>query len=207
MSYGDKTKAASLAGSTVEESTISDEMLESVDEFINVNVREEGFGKYEDQEEYYDIKRSDQSELLLKNHPVLSVSSLKDDMRSNSPVTVSSDAYVVDLETGIIQLSPMANVNSENEIAYFTKGFNSVYVKYTYGFETTPETIVQLANLMLAKWAKVLTQQADADGLKSVSIGDYKETYDTGFMSVKSEFDDQISIFLKRAKIKYGRGY
>lgn len=206
--YGDSTKAASLAGVNVTD--ITTEMQDVINNWIKANIKWNGFEESSDVIEYYDIKKSNQDEIILNNFPVISVSEIVDNVHSDAPQTLDSDSYVVDNNTGIIQLIKKANTIPiiNGCLNFFSKGFNSVKVTYKYGYATVPDIIAQIATLMIAKWAKIKDTQADADGtnLKSVRIGDYSETYDLTFMNIKSEFDDILIPMIKRAQEYYADG-
>ncbi len=202
--YGDKTESASLAGVAI--GNITDAMEDQINNWIDVKIRPKGFVQLS-ATEYYDIRKDGQNELILKNFPVISVTTLTNEARATTPKVVDSTNFVCDLDSGIIQLDGAnAQNNAENIIDAFAKGFNSVKVEYTYGYTAVPSDIENLATLLMAKWVKIRDEQGTSDGLKSVSAGDYKETFDLQFMGVKSEYDEMITDFLKLAKAKYSRG-
>lgn len=206
--YGNIERIVELLGTGFAESDVTVAIQNVITNWIDEHVYEAGFGENISADEYYDIKNDNQTELMLKNFPVISISSIINDSQSDSAVTVNSDSYVVDNDTGIVQLiTAVISAVDDTYINSFTKGFNSVRVQYEYGFGDVPEVIRQLANLLTAKWIKTKDVQAQADGLKSVSIGDYKETFDSNFTSVKSEYDDMITSLLNKAKSKYAKGY
>jgi len=73
-----------------------------------------------------------------------------------------------------------------------------------------PDIIVKLATLMLAKWAKIKGIQADGgdlEGIKSVRIGNYTETYDLTFLNIRSEFDTMLDPMIKRVQAYYADGF
>lgn len=198
--YGDAAKAETLAG--VSTGDVTDEMQEAINDWIDANIRSTGFGESELVEQYYDIKKIGQNELILKNFPVTELSEIIEGTNTQiSDTLVENTDFVLDNDTGIIQL--LCN-------KAFRKGFNIVKVKYKYGFTSVPQLIIQIATLMAAKWAKLRSQTIPVgDGgevVKSVRIGDYSESYDLGFMTVKSEFDDMLSPMIKSAKEIYADG-
>ncbi len=203
--YGSVTDAASLAG--VDVADITDAMQTAINNWIKTNIKEDGFETTSDLTEYYDVGRSDQKQLVLNHHPIISIASLIDDFRNNGGTLLDASGYVIDLITGILQLDPANVTTGKNAIYYFTKGFNTVQIIYTFGYVTVPDIISNIATLMAAKWAKIKAQQAEADGLKSIQIGDYKEAYDLTFMNIKSEFDGELIPSIKRAKALYAKGY
>lgn len=208
--YGDVDKIIDIVGSEFTSDDITEGMKDVINSYIDSEINEDGFDVSIDADEYYDIKKDYQTELLLKHFPVISVSSITDDVHATTPTTVNSEAYTVDKDTGIIQLITAyksLNGTESDFINAFTKGFNSVRVQYKYGFKEVPDIIVQLANLLTSKWLKIQSKQSDADGLKSVSIADYKETYDTSFVAINSEYDGMIKKMINKAKGLYAKGY
>lgn len=197
--YGDAAKAAELGG--VEASAITDALKEAVNTVIDSEIRTEGFGKKE-VTEYYDIRDNNKSELMLKKFPVIENSVEIIDDVDNVSTVLDSTSYRVDLETGIIQLKKI-NVNGTTSIGQFTKGNKTVQVKYEHGFASVPALIAELATLLMAKAAKVKDQNADADGLRSFTAGNYSESRDLAFMNVSSEFDKDIEKIMNKAKILY----
>jgi len=202
--YGDVTKASNLAGVVVTD--ITAEMQETINNWIKANIKWTGFEQSQDVIEYYDIRKSNQDELILNNFPIIGVSELVNDAQSSTPTVLSIDSYVVDKSTGIIQLIKKVNSIVSGCLGEFKKGFNSVKVTYTHGYATVPEIIAQIATLMAAKWAKIKDTQAEGDGLKAVRIGDYSETFDLSFMNIKSEYDEILLPMIKRAQEYYANG-
>ena len=202
--YGDVTEAASLAG--LDSSKITTAMQQVVDDYIDAEINKDSFKEITGQVDYYDIERTGQSWLILKHMPVISISSVIDNQRANNPVTLATDSYVVDLESDIIQLDAVNSNDYTNAQDYFTFGKQSVKVTYDYGYEFVPDIIQSFANLLIAKWAEFADQQSTLDGLKSVQIGDYKESFDNSMKNVSVKYDSQISGLLNRAKAIYGRG-
>jgi len=198
--YGDKDKASKLADVSV--GFVTDEMQEVINEWINANIKSSGFVESDEIEEYYDIKKYGQNELILKNFPVTELIEIINGFGDSQLETlVLNTDYVVDDDTGIIQLLGYKK---------FIKGFNSVKVKYKYGYTVVPPIIVQIATLMAAKWASIWASDIPVgeggEVIKSVKMGDYSESYDLGFMSVKSEFDELLNPLIKRAQEYYAVG-
>lgn len=198
--YGDTTKAENLAGTPT--GSVTDEMQEAINEWINANIKRTGFEESELVEEHYDIKKYGQNELILKNFPVTELEEITNGVHSDdAEILVLDEDYVADFDTGIVQL-----------LGYnkFVQGFNSVKVKYKYGYTEVPPLIAQIATLMAAKWAKIKSATIpvgeDDEVLRSVRIGDYSESYDLGFMTVKSEYDDVLNPMIKKAQEYYAVG-
>lgn len=206
--YSDKTKAINLAG--VGADVIIDEMQEMIDSWIDTTIKWDGFGNSVSITEYYNVDKMLQSEIVLKHFPVASISEVIDNAQGDSPRTLSVDSYTFDSESGILQLKNYVDEYDDGTYAvhYFTKGKSAVKVTYIYGFTTVPDVITKLATFLLAKWAKIKNIQASADveNLKSIRIGDYSESYDLGFMNVKSEFDSIIEPMIKRVQAYYSDG-
>jgi hypothetical protein len=206
--YGDIDKIVELAKGSVTSDDVTDSIQNYINSWIDENIYDAGFGEAQNASEFYDIKNDDQTELILRNFPVISLTSLSDNYQSDDAVLVNSDCYVVDNDSGILQLVTAYKTISGNDvISYFTKGINSIQVIYTYGYRNVPNIIKSIANLMTARWLQIEEQQASADGLKSVSIGDYKESFDSTFINVKSRFDDSLNSMLLKAKGKFAKGY
>ncbi len=209
--YGDVDKVVELASDPdITAESISEEMETVVDNWIDTNIKPTGFLNISNADEYYDIKRTDQTELVLKHFPIVTLTELINDANSSSPITLDSSSYYVDSESGIIQLLNNITTSSvsyyNNYVGYFSKGNRTVRVKYTYGYSDVPEIIQTIANLMLAKWAKIQLQQSDADGMKSVRIGNYSETKDVEFVNIDSEFDSILMPLIKSAQETYAIG-
>ena len=202
--YGDEAEAAVLAGAGVDVADLTEEMQKSVNRWINAKLKMEGFVVSDEVTEYHSVDESGITELMLENCPVVALV-LTDDANATIPVVVNASAYYIDLNTGIIQLLINKALTGSDIITEFVVGVNSVKVVYTYGYESIPSDIIQLATLVLAKWGKINNQQTDADGLKSVKIGDYTEAYDLNFLNINSEFDEQIKGILEYAIEKYGK--
>jgi len=191
--YGSAEKAADLAG--VDETEITDEMIEAINSVIDSEIRTEGFTKKE-VTEYYDINDNNKKQLMLKKYPVIiNTLEITDNCDDESSGIVDSDNYKIDLETGIVQF--------KSTVAALTKGFKTVKAKYSHGFDTVPAIIIELATLLMAKYAKVKDQNGDADGLASFSAGNYNERRDLQFLNVNSEFDSMIKKLTDKAKILY----
>ncbi len=204
--YGDEAEAASIAGDDVDVADLTEEMQKTVNRWIDSKLKINGFNQSGEVTEYYTIDDTGIIELMLDNCPVVdSTLTLFDDANNNSPTTVNGSCYYLDLATGIIQLLINKSLTGSDIITEFTKGINSVKVVYEYGYETVPDDIVVLATIVLAKWGKLRDQQTEADGLKSVKIGDYTESYDMNFLNINSEFDETIKSLVSYAIEKYGK--
>jgi len=208
--YSDKTKASNLSG--VDETLILDEMQESIDIWINTNIKWTGFLDTESRVEYYDIKKINQTELVLKHFPVVSISEIIDNAKSSDAEILNTLSYTVDNESGVVQLLNIVPTDEDGHytIKYFTPGASSVKISYISGFASVPDIIVKLATLMLAKWAKIKGIQADGgdlEGIKSVRIGNYTETYDLTFLNIRSEFDTMLDPMIKRVQAYYADGF
>lgn len=204
--YGNVGEAADLAGSDVAEGDLIEEMQKTVNRWIDSKLKINGFNQSGEITEYYTMEDSGIIELMLDNCPVIdSTLTLYDDENNDSPTTVSDTCYYLDLTTGIIQLLINKSLTGSDVIVEFTKGINSVKVVYKYGYESIPGDIAVLATTVLAKWGKLKNQQTEADGMKSIKIGDYTESYDMSFLNIKSEFDETIKDLISYAIEKYGK--
>lgn len=205
--YGDASKAAELTGNSEINSTdLTTAPQVQINNFINTSFRPEGFGKGS-ADELYTIKDSKTNTLVLRNMPIIKDSiTLYDDMNSGDPIEVNSDCYVVDNDSGIIQILTDKQLSGENLISYFAKGIKSIRVTYEYGFDVVPDDIIAFANLLGAKWLDINNSQSNMDGLKSYKAADYTETYDILFSGVKSKYDSDINTMFKNLKSIYNRG-
>jgi hypothetical protein len=201
--YGDKSKAESMAGTG--DGSVTQEMQDAVNQWIDTNIKD-GFGLVEDADEYYDIKKLGQTELVLKNFPISEVTELYDLARYNEPVLIDPSNYSVDKDSGILQLIKSNYLMRQGDNAHFSVGTRAVRVKYKYGFNEVPGDIKQIATLMAAKWAKIKSQQTDMDGLKSVKMANYSESYDLEFMNIKSEYDEILGGLINNAIKIYAIG-
>jgi hypothetical protein len=197
--YGDIAKAAELGG--VDEIDITDAMVEIINNYINSEIRTDGFVSTS-AIEYHDINKNSKKELILKKYPIVEDSVEITDNYQNDPVVLDPTTYIVDYETGIVQLKTTFT-NGDNCVTYFAQGIKNVKVEYEHGFAEVPSIIVRLATLLMAKKAKISNQNADADGIKSYTIGNYSQSKDLAFLNVKSEFDSEINSSMKKAKILY----
>jgi hypothetical protein len=205
--YGDVSTAIKLSGLTLESSDVSTELQEIINNWINSEIKFEGFGSPVEAVEYYDINRQYQSELMLKKFPVTDVTELIDGFNSiNKTLMVKDKDFVIDKETGIIQI--IHNNEQYNLFAkkYFSVGHNSVKVTYKYGFESVPDLIKSIASLALAKQLKIGSYSNDTGNIKSIKIGNWGESYDTDMGNIKQEYDDKIKSMIIKAKQQFG-GY
>jgi hypothetical protein len=87
--------------------------------------------------EKHDITENIQSELLLRNFPVSSVTSLK----VNDSTTPTSD-YYIDSDVGVIRLSTLGS--------FFPVGRQSIEVEYVCGYSSVPHDLSYAASLLAA---------------------------------------------------------
>lgn len=172
--YGSAQKAADLAGVDLAEAT--EEKQDLVNSYIDVVIRSSGFGSHDVDGEYYDIYKTRQNNITLENSPVIGITTVHDEANSDDPVLIDSDGYVCDLDTGILQLITTKTVTG-NGIDYFTKGYNTVKVVYSYGFSSVPSNIQQFATLLLARFLKMEVMMESHGIIKSIRIGNYSESY------------------------------
>lgn len=202
MSYATKAEVASI--SQVDETTyVTEHLLDWVDNYINSHFNRSDFGTVSEETEKHSIENSYEDSIMVEYCPINSVTELKDNIRGFSPFTFNALNYVVDSDAGIIYL----DINNTSEAigvtqrSYFTKGRNSVEVTYTHGWDTVPDEIRELANLVTAKMARIayLEEQANPGAIKKISMGDYSEErfYDSKFNSVKTKYDYFIGNMLK----------
>lgn len=205
--YGNVDDAVEMSG--CEEDLLTNQSIHKViNMWIDKKIRKEGFAVVPDYEEYFNVDDSRVNILMLTNIPVITDSLvLTDNAQDDVPTVVDSECYILDMETGIIQLLSDKSFSSANSISYFTKGIKSVKAKYNYGYVSVPDDVSLFATLLLAKWGKVKTMgNSNADGLKQEKTADYTRTFDLNFMSVSSEYDDQIKDLFHGLKVVYNKG-
>ena len=86
--------------------------------------------------EAYDIEMTNETEIVLRNFPVSSVSAVV-----SSGSTLATNAYYVENNTGAIRLI------SQGE--YFPQGNQTVKVSYTYGFADVPADLSHAATIIV----------------------------------------------------------
>lgn len=206
--YGSTSEAASLSG--VLEANLTAAMQKQINSWIENRIYNgDTFEEHDVTDEFYDIGDPPPGDtlvrqLILRNIPIISITSITDDARGSSPTVVNSGAYVLDMngESGIVRLETK-NVTGTDVIDGFTRGVHAVKVTYKWGFTTPPTKIAELATLLLAKWGEVNEQQSEADGLKEVKAGDYTEKYDLTFLNVRTKYDAEIKMLFNELKAKY----
>lgn len=197
--YGSKTEAAALAG--VDETEITEAKENQINSYIDTILRFEGFDS-NTATEYYDILKDNQNELVLKNFPIISITSLTNEASSDDPKEIDNDSFVTDNESGILQLINTKTV-SGNAISYFAKGFNTVKVVYEYGYNSVPNDIEKFATLLMARYLEMENILSDAGVLKSIKIGNYSETYNT---SEQTQWDKPLMMMERNLIAKYAVG-
>lgn len=206
--YGDDSDALQLCPGCTQDN-ITDTMRMTIKEWIDNNLRPENSGGFEESEsitEYHDIKKENTKSIISKKFPIIQVISITDNAQdSNNNTELNSGNYLIDYETGIIQLLQYSLAGT-SWIYKFTVGAGSVKLVYKHGFTTVPSIISKIGTLMMAKWIKISDSQVDADGLKSVKIGNYSESYDLQFLGIKSEFDSELNSLINKAKRMYANG-
>lgn len=121
--------------------------------------------------EYYDGDAT--NELLLNNYPVVSITSIHDDLDRafGSDKLIAATDYVFDSNenenVGFVRLFKTQSV--------FQTGVQNVKVVYVAGYTTAPED-AQLACAMLVAW---LLNRAGTEGQTAASLGGKSETYES----------------------------
>lgn len=198
--YGNASSAQNMAGGLA----ISTETQNVVNEIIDTNIREWGFEK-ENYVEYFDVPDNFDEMLILSRYPVISSESdisITNNVNGESPIAVDENCIRIDKLSGIVRIIPTTQT-SNNIITKFTKGVQSVKAEYEYGYSTVPSDIAELANLLAARWAKIGDQQSNADGLKSLKIADYTESFDIKFNGISVEFDENTKLLFNSCIRKY----
>lgn len=134
--------------------------------------------------EYYDGPESpDQSELILNQFPIISVTSIHDDLDRgfSSTYLIDSGDYVIYKERGVVKLF-------RNEAA-FQKGIQNIKIVYVAGYSTIPGDLVDA----LIQMIEFMFNRARTAGFQSQALGGKSETYD----------NDQIPAMVKRTLSSY----
>lgn len=173
--YGDKNNSCLLAGVNILLAT--EEKILMINSYIDTEIKLGGFISYT-ADEYYDFYIKNQNELVLKKFPVIEITELYTKANTDSPLLIDSNSYVVDLDSGILQLINTKTVTG-NGISIFPLGFNSIRVKYTHGFSSIPSDIANFATLSLARYLRMEDFMGKAGIIKSFKIGNFSETYGT----------------------------
>lgn len=203
MSYAEKDKAAELAGSDISSGDITDEELNQIDDYIDLNIYQPGFQEHT-ADEYYDIDKDDQDRLVLKNIPIISITELIHDASSDTPKTIHEDSYAIEQDTGVLKLITTKSITG-NSISEFNEGHNVVRVKYTYGYSSVPGDITRFANMLLARWKKVQNNVSNAGIKTSVTIGNYRESR-SQWSLFNTDLDDLLMKLEKQIIMKYAVG-
>jgi hypothetical protein len=205
MAYAVANNAASLAGLDVGQVTaahvaLADQLVDAM-----MNRVPDGFTTKTATAESHDINILGTRGILLKHHPVISVTSVVIGPKTGSPVTLASSNYFE--ENGILKLITPANVNTATDwVSSFPKGVGVVAVTYNYGFASTPTLIVQLSNVIAGKIGKMAVQDASrpSSGASVIRIGDFEERFESGNRSaILDLFDESEKILMKQAEAIY----
>ena len=128
--------------------------------------------------------------LLLKQFPVISITSIYDDpLRTwqNSPFTTNSNTlldptnYWCDLSTGVVTIF--------KGLIGFNKGYGNVHVTYVAGYATVPYD----AKDALLQYAALLAQRAGTEGRTAETLGGKSNQYDLS----------PLPLYIRQALISY----
>jgi len=201
MSYVVKADAAAIA--QVTESYITTALIAWVESFINTYFNRSDFSAgIEAASETHNISNTTETMIMTKYFPVISVTTLRDNIRSTSPTTIDALNYDVDNEAGIVVLvwNSTSSATGVTQMSYFTKGIAAVDITYSHGFASTPGEITALANMLCAKLARIsyLEEQSSPGAIKKIQMGDYTEErfYDAKMTSVQMKYDKSIDEML-----------
>jgi len=149
--------------------------------------------------EYHDIV-DDQCRILLDHYPVLSVSSLQDNangLGNADPVTITSDDYYLDADSGILTLV-------SDEQTEFTKGTANVAISYSYGYTSVPSEVQTMANLLVAFRGQIWLLEKDGSvpfGVERIQIGDFAQTFGDDLGPLQSKFGGEIADIKRHMKL------
>jgi len=205
--YGDVDKIAVLCN--LDATDVTEEIQETINAYIDAEVNIYGFNQ-NTRTEKQNVKRTDLETIILERSPVIGVEYVKHFVNTDNPVTLGSNDYDVDLDTGIIQLRNSRERTIEDRIVgapmFFSAGVNAIEVKYTHGYETVPDDVRRFANTFGARLVRELTRvnSDERDGnLKSVKIGDFSESYDVTKAIEGMAYDTVLQAQLRALKMKY----
>lgn len=110
--------------------------------------------------------------LRVRNYPIISVTSLKDDtLRAFASASlIDSDDYFINQNGFLVELFEDGLTPS------FHFGRRSVQLIYKAGFTTIPQRIETLANVVTFMFHEILDEQSK-QGLRSESLGDVTQTF------------------------------
>lgn len=207
MAYAVAADAASLVGLGANDVTSAHTSLADrlVDSLMNrINDSGDGFSVQSVTDEVYDIPIDGTRKLLLRKHPMTTLTSVKVDYQTNNPTTLDSSNYLQ--EDGILRLvTPPVNTASISWVSSFPRGVGSVAVSYSWGYSSVPSLIVQLANIIAGKLAKEADIETNrpASGVSSVRIGDFEEKYGDVRPAVLKSMDNAEKQILMMCESRY----
>lgn len=190
MGYCTKAQVISLLRNVTEcqiEQTWIDWATSEIDNYTGTV-----FGQEIEVTEFYDIDKEGQDSVILEHYPVIEVIYVEDD----GEVVPKTD-YMLYEKDGIVALRVDTVLNALFDTPYFTKGRQTVEVKYKYGHVEVPQEIQEVCALMAADLAlgklKKEISEIEVEGEK---IGEYSVDY----TKVKYTLEKKIKDDLKRAK-------
>jgi len=161
-------------------SSIRDSFLKIANIYIDIVLVNGDFLEHSDEIEVFDVEKDTQDTILLK-YPILKVTRVKDNVTSDTPITLLAANFDFDAESGILFLKQNTDETTITEqLTYFTKGRQNVEVIYDYGYEETPDDVHTFANEFAAKVCKSDIELAEVGSMVSEKIGDYSYQVNIG---------------------------
>ena len=133
--------------------------------------------------------------LVLKNHPVSSVTSIICDPNGTNPQTLSTDSYRLETEKlDTADSSPKSYTGFVKNLSSWFKEPNGIDVTYDYGYSTIPLQIKRATIYTCVQWYHQMrnTNAHKSFGLSSVVKGE--ETFD--FSGLNKLIPDQAKMLL-----------
>jgi len=139
--------------------------------------------------EYFDIDSAHTSLIRLSYIPVIEVIEVVD----NGDI-IDEDYYYVYKEVGIIKTDPDEFV--------FTEGLQTIEVTYSYGYESVPDAIKEVALVLCCS----MFNKAGSEGISAESMGDYSVTYRDPFYIRYSTEWNLVKDVLDKYKVSDAEG-
>lgn len=188
MGYTTAQKVADLIGLS-SSTAIKSDWLTWADSYIET-MTGQTFSETTVTDEYYD--GSDLKELILKGHPITSMTKVEYRDEDEDWVEVDLEYIKTYSDEGIIKLY---DVQSDLEIDVFEEGIQNWRISYKYGYASTPKKVEFLATLVTADlYYKSVGRQSV---ISSEHIGDYSVSFGNNSVIAIPELISQLIRELK----------
>ena len=185
ITEGNYTTKSRVAGMLegIEVSDIWDEWLDFADSYIDSYTQTQF--RETIMTEYYDVRNTRTDTIFLNHYPILDIKYVKNDGEE-----LDKNSLAIYYEEGIVKLK--ADYYWE-EIAglrsYFTRGDQTVEVKYSWGTSQVPTIITYFATLLAANMAIKSYPGKVRNIVKSEKIGDYTISFNNRDFSFSDEIE------------------